>query len=314
MRCRPVGPSAYARQLPRPDSRQSLLHRFPQLFRSVAAKWLDGALCYSSQVDLAVRATQRTAFLALCQGVRTIRELGLYESGQLLAHGLHWRSRLEVGGKPQHIGFNTENPRLMPGKIDVKKQYKALFAPRRVPHVVEVPTFRFLTVDGQVAPESQAFQDAIGALYSILYTMKFMLKEVHRIDFVVPLLEVLWWSDDPSAFNQNRRDEWKWTAMLMQLEHITEADLEAAVAALDKKGKATPAHEKIRTASLEEGRAVQVMYVGPCDSMGATIQTMRRFAESRGLKLVGKHHDIYLSDPRRTAPEKLKTVLRHPVA
>ena len=102
--------------------------------------------------------------------------------------------------------------------------------------------------------------------------------------------------------------------MLMQLEHITEADLEAVVAALDKKGKATPAHEKIRTASLEEGRAVQVMYVGPCDSMGATIQTMRAFAESRGLKLVGKHHDIYLSDPRRTAPEKLKTVLRHPVA
>ncbi len=201
----------------------------------------------------------------------------------------------------------------MPGKIDIKKQYKALFAPTRVPHLVEVPTFRYLLVDGQGVPESEAFQGAIGVLYSTVYSMKFMLKAEDRMDFVMPPLETLWWSDDPAAFEENRLDEWKWSAMLMQLEHVTEADIAATLAALEKKGKATPMHEEIRTASLEEGREVQVLYVGPYCGMGLTVKSMHAFAESEGLELVGKHHQIYLSDPRRTAPERLRTVLRQPV-
>ena len=201
----------------------------------------------------------------------------------------------------------------MAAKIDIKKQYKHLFASKREAHLVEVPKFRYLMIDGKGSPDGAAFQDAIGALYSTAYTTKFRLKAVGRADFVVPPLEALWWADDESAFDENRRDKWQWTLMLIQPEHVTEEDIADALAALDKKGKATASHRNMRTEPLEEGQAVQCLYVGPYDSMGGAISTMQAFAESNGLELAGKHHDVYLSDPRRTAPERLKTVLRRPV-
>ena len=201
----------------------------------------------------------------------------------------------------------------MAAKIDIKKQYKHLFASKREPHLVEVPRCRYLMIDGKGSPDGTAFQDAIGALYSTAYTTKFRLKAAGRADFVVPPLEALWWADDESAFDENRRDEWQWTLMLIQPEHLSEEDIADALAALDKKGKTTASHRNIRTEPLEEGQAVQCLYVGPYDSMGGAISTMQAFAESNGLELAGKHHDVYLSDPRRTAPEKLKTVLRRPV-
>ncbi len=101
--------------------------------------------------------------------------------------------------------------------------------------------------------------------------------------------------------------------MLIQPDHVSEEDIADALGALDKKGKSTAVHRSMRTELLAEGRAVQCLYVGPYDSMGESIATMQAFAESNGLELAGKHHDVYLSDPRRTVPEKLKTVLRRPV-
>lgn len=201
----------------------------------------------------------------------------------------------------------------MAGKIDIKKQHKQLFAPKREPHLVEVPKFRYLMIDGNGSPDAAAFQDAIGALYSTAYTAKFRLKADGRADFVVPPLETLWWADDESAFDENRRHEWLWTLMLIQPDHVSREDIADALGELDKKEKSTAAHRNIRTELLEEGQAVQCLYVGPYDSMGGAISTMQAFAESNGLELAGKHHDVYLSDPRRTAPEKLKTVLRRPV-
>ncbi len=201
----------------------------------------------------------------------------------------------------------------MAGKIDIKKQYKHLFAPKREPHLVEVPRFQYLMIDGEGSPQGAAFQDAIAALYSTAYGTKFRLKAAGRADFVVPPLEALWWADDESAFEENRRDEWHWTLMLIQPNHVSEEDIADALGELGKKGKTTAAHRNMRTEQLEEGRAVQCVYVGPYDSMGGAISAMQAFAAANGLKLAGKHHDVYLSDPRRTAPEKLKTVLRRPV-
>ncbi len=201
----------------------------------------------------------------------------------------------------------------MAGKIDIKKQYRQLFAPKREAHLVEVPQFRYLMIDGEGSPQGEAFQDAIGALYSTAYTTKFRLKAAGRADFVVPPLEALWWADDESAFDENRRDEWQWTLMLIQPDHVSEEDIADALGELDKKGKITTAHRNMRTEQLEERRAVQCLHIGPYDSMGGAISTMQSFAESNGLELAGKHHDVYLSDPRRTVPGKLKTVLRRPV-
>ena len=201
----------------------------------------------------------------------------------------------------------------MAGKIDVKKQYKHLFAPKREPHLVEVPRFRYWMIDGKGSPDGAAFQDAISALYSVAYTTKFRLKAGGRADFVVPPLEAIWWADDESAFDENRADEWEWTLMLIQPDHVSEEDIADALGVLDKKGKITAAHRKMRTEQLEEGQSVQCLYVGPYNSMEGAISAMQAFAESNGLQLAGKHHDVYLSDPRRTAPEKLRTVLRRPV-
>lgn len=201
----------------------------------------------------------------------------------------------------------------MAAKIDIKKQHKHLFASKREPHLVEVPQLRYLMIDGKGSPDGAAFQDAIGALYSTAYTAKSRLKTAGRADFVVPPLEALWWADDEYAFDENRRDEWQWTLMLIQPDHVSEEDIADALSALEKKRKATAAHGIIKTELLDEGQAVQCLHVGPYDSMGGAISTMQAFAESNGLELAGKHHDVYLSDPRRTAaPEKLKTVLRRP--
>lgn len=201
----------------------------------------------------------------------------------------------------------------MAAKIDIKKQYPHLFAPKREPHLVEVPKLRYLMIDGNGSPDGAAFQDAISALYSTAYGTKFRLKAAGRDDFVVPPLEALWWADDPSAFDKNRRAEWQWTLMLVRPDHISDDDLEDTLDELDTKGKTIAAHRSMRTEPLEEGRAVQCLYIGPYDSMEGAVSTMHAFAESNGFELAGKHHDVYLSDPRRTAPEKLKTVLRRPV-
>ena len=201
----------------------------------------------------------------------------------------------------------------MAQKVDLKKSYKALFSAGLTPRFVDVPRLSYFMIDGQGPPAGEAFQTAIQALYSTAYTIKFTLKAAGRTDFVTPPLEALWWSADPRAFEENRRDVWRWTLMLMLPEHVGDADLQAALGALGRRGKRVPAHDELRLATLDEGRAVQALYVGPYDDMGPAVDQLRAFADSHGYRQVGRHHDIYLSDPNRTAPEKLKTILRRPV-
>ncbi len=202
----------------------------------------------------------------------------------------------------------------MNSKIDFKKRYKSLFAPKGVPQLVDVPRFLYLTISGKGAPEGEAFQNAVNALYSTAYSLKFLLKKAGRMDFVVPPLEALWWSADSCAFEQNRRDEWEWTLMIMQPDEVTQPDVNCAIESLLKRGKGTLSHALAGLESLHEGPCVQVLHVGPYGAQGPTIEALHEFAASQGMAAAGKHHEIYLSDPRRTAPERLKTVLRQPVA
>ena len=125
-------------------------------------------------------------------------------------------------------------------KIDLKKTHKDLFSAHRTPRLVDVPPLPYFTIDGQGPPESETFQEAIQALYSTAYTIKFAVKKAGRTDFAVAPLEALWWTDDPESFDQDRRDAWCWTVMVMQPGHVEDSDLQAALGELRRKGKANP--------------------------------------------------------------------------
>jgi hypothetical protein len=199
-------------------------------------------------------------------------------------------------------------------KIDLKKQLKYLYQPSgSAVTAVEVPLLAYLMVDGMGDPNhSQAFQKAIEALYALSYTLKFAIKKgPQAIDYGVMPLEGLWWADDPAAFVLSNKAAWKWTVMIMQPEFITPQDMEAAREAVRKKNPA--ALERVRFEALEEGPSAQILYTGPFADEGPAIQRIHDFIRAAGKQLHGKHHEIYLSDMRRTAPEKLKTVLRQPM-
>ena len=202
-------------------------------------------------------------------------------------------------------------------KIDFKKRDKALYAPSaRDCAFVDVPEMSFLMIDGAGDPNAgAAYAEAVEALFSVAYTAKFMVKKraENPVDYGVLPLEGLWWADDPSAFTAGRRDEWLWTMIIRQPDLLGEADIAAAIEAAGKK-KDLPALGKLRFERFAESRAAQVMHLGPFTEEGPTIERLHAFIEASGSRFAGKHHEIYLSDIRRAAPEKWKTVLRQPVA
>lgn len=202
----------------------------------------------------------------------------------------------------------------MADKIDFKKSHRPLFSTARTPTVVDVPELRYLTIEGQGPPEGKGFQSGISNLYWIAYSIKFKLKKANRLDFVMPPLEALWWADDPTALKENRREEWRWTAMLLQPSEIIEDDLSEVIQLLKKKRQAVPAHDSIAFSTLSEGRCVQVLHAGPYEEVAPTIHSLHAFAESSGFRLAGKHHEVYLTDPRGNRLEEPKTIVRQPVA
>jgi hypothetical protein len=199
-------------------------------------------------------------------------------------------------------------------KIDLKKTLKPLYtASAQAAALVTVPPLKYLMFNGFGDPDaSPDFQAGVEALYSASYTLKFRLKQEQALDYVVPPLEGLWWML-LADFDLYRRDDWRWTLMLPQPEEVTRELLGQGVAAASKK-KALPALEKLRLEIYDEGRAAQILHVGPYREEVATIDRLHAFIKERGFHLCGKHHEIYLSDPQRTAPEKLKTILRQPIS
>lgn len=204
-------------------------------------------------------------------------------------------------------------------KIDLKKELKYLYSPSaKKVEIVDVPCFKFIMIDGKIEPgktpeTSREFQDAIDALYGVSYTIKFMskLREMNPIYYTVMALEGLWWTDSV-YFDINKKDEWKWTMMIMQPDHITGGMYEEALQQLKAK-KDKPAISGIRFESFHEGISMQIMHIGPYSEEPRNIKKMMAFAQENGYTPCGKHHEIYLGDPRRARPERLKTILRHPV-
>jgi hypothetical protein len=204
-------------------------------------------------------------------------------------------------------------------KIDLKKQLKHLYVPpAKAVELVDVPAFKFAMIDGMVSAgkavnEAPDFDEALTALYGISFTLKFMskLRKENPIDYTVMALEGLWWvkGDD---FDFTRKEDWYFTAMMLQPDHISETMFQEALTQLTKK-RPSPALAKLRFATFEEGLSVQVMHIGPYSEEPATIERMKAFMQANHLERNGKHHEIYLGDPRRAKPEKLKTVLRQPV-
>ncbi len=201
-------------------------------------------------------------------------------------------------------------------KKDYKKELKHLYAASaKKVEIVEVPAMNFLMADGQGDPNTvKAFGDAVEALFSLSYTLKFMIKNGKGgVHYGVLPLEALWWADDHSAFTKGRKDEWKWTAMIMQPEFVTKGMVAEAAEAVRKR-KELPALPLVRFERFKEGTSAQIMHIGPFSEEGPTIEKVHAFIEEQGCSRSGKHHEIYLSDIRRAAPEKWKTIVRHPMS
>jgi hypothetical protein len=200
-------------------------------------------------------------------------------------------------------------------KIDHKKVLKDFYRPSsRKPSEVDVPEMNFLMIDGKGDPNTaQEYQDALETLYATSYTLKFKLKKAKITDFTVMPLEGLWWVEGSEGFDFDVKVNWCWTSMIMQPQPVTRNEVLEAIAETKEK-KDPPALQKIRFESFREGYSVQIMHIGPFSEEQPTIDKLHSYAEEQGFKLRGRHHEIYLSDPRRTAPEKLKTVIRQPVA
>ena len=202
-------------------------------------------------------------------------------------------------------------------KTDFKKEMRNLYKPTAKEFtVVEVPRMQFLMVDGHGDPNTaQEYKDAIEALYAVAYRIKFASKRELDRDYVVPPLEGLWWAEDMDAFTTSRdKSAWDWTMMIMQPEWITGEMVAGAIGHVDS-AKNLQALPNLRLEEYQEGLSVQILHIGSYDDEGPVLHRMhRQFIPQNNFRLAGKHHEIYLSDARRVAPEKLRTVLRQPVA
>jgi hypothetical protein len=209
-------------------------------------------------------------------------------------------------------------------KLDLKKQLRDLYRPSaRECALVQVPEMQFVMIDGRVEPglmpgESPGFTAAVGALYGASYTLKFMSKKraENPIDYTVMALEGLWTTPGGGA-DYATSDQWRWTLMIMQPDHITADMFAEAVRQLRgryaKEGKDPQPLDQLRMERFEEGLSVQVMHIGPYADEPATLARMQECAAKKGYRFSGRHHEIYLGDPRTAKPENLKTVLRHQV-
>jgi len=210
-------------------------------------------------------------------------------------------------------------------KLDLRKELKHLYSPSaKQVEIVVVPSFKFLMLDGRIEPgrapeDSPSFRAAFGALYGMSFTLKFMskLNKAKPIDYKLMALEGLWWTKS-REFRVDRKDDLRWTMMILQPNHITKAMVTEAMQQMKAKEKAknrepNPALDLLRFEDFKEGTCMQIMHVGPYSEEPRTVERMMAFAGEHGYVRRGKHHEIYLGDPRKSKPERLRTILRQPV-
>jgi hypothetical protein len=192
-----------------------------------------------------------------------------------------------------------------------------LYEASRLPELVTVPELTFVMIDGHGDPNTSAeYRDAIQALYGLSYTLKFSLKKELGLNYRVGPLEGLWWADDMAEFAIGRKADWRWRAMIVQPDVVTPDRFARARAEVQRK-KGLEALDRARLERFDEGLAGQVLYIGPYSDEGPTIERLHRFIHESGYSFDGrreKHHELYLGDPRRSAPERLRTIIRQPVA
>jgi hypothetical protein len=198
-------------------------------------------------------------------------------------------------------------------KLNLKKDLIGFYSAKTEPAIVNVPSGSFLTIDGKGEPGGEAYQTALEALFTAAYTLKFQEKAKGR-DFTVMMLEGLWWLDNPVAsFEKVPREEWRWKSMVRQPDFVTdEMVIEAKAMALKRK-RGGPRFDDVVLDKFYEGVSAQVMHRGPYSLVRESIERLERFIEENGYRRRGLYHEIYLNDPRRATPEKIKTIIRHPV-
>jgi hypothetical protein len=202
----------------------------------------------------------------------------------------------------------------MTAKIDPKRQLKQLYSARQAPELVDVPELSFLMIDGHGDPNrSPRYQAAVEALYAVSYTLKFAIKRGGGPDYTVAPLEGLWWTEDMANFSVQAKSDWDWTMMIMQPAEATPELIEETTREVAQ-SKQLPAAAELRLRRYAEGASAQILHLGPYADEGPTIARLHAFIQEHGYQMRGKHHEIYLRDPRRTAPERLKTIIRQPVS
>ncbi|RGE19602.1 GyrI-like domain-containing protein [Leucobacter sp. wl10] len=204
----------------------------------------------------------------------------------------------------------------MTDKIDFKKSLDSYQAPRGQFRIVDVPDMQYLMIDGHGDPNTApAYTEALSALYPVAYKLKFISKRELERDYVVPPLEGLWWAEDMDAFTAARdKSRWDWTMMLMVPDWLDRDSFQSAVEQAGAKNK--PARlDGVRLETLSEGRCVQTLHYGSFDDEGPVLKRMHdEFIPENGLRVDGKHHEVYFSDFRKVTPDKLRTILRQPVS
>ena len=205
--------------------------------------------------------------------------------------------------------------------FDFKKEQKEYYAPKNKPEIVTIPSMNYIAVRGKGNPndENGEYQTAISVLYSVAYTLKMSYKTDYKIDgffeYVVPPLEGFWWQDNVDGVDYQNKDSFNWISVIRLPDFVTQDDFEWAVKTAEKKKKIDCSKAEFFT--INEGLCVQIMHIGPFDSEPVSVAVMDKYLEENGYKnditADRIHHEIYLSDARKTAPEKLKTVIRHPI-
>ena len=201
--------------------------------------------------------------------------------------------------------------------FDFKKEYKEFYMPKNRPQIVNVPTANFIAVRGKGNPneEGGAYQQAVGVLYAVAYTLKMSYKTDYKIqgffEYVVPPLEGFWWQDDVKGVDYSRKDKFNWISVIRLPDFITKENFEWAVETAEKKKKLDCSSAEFLT--IEEGLCVQIMHYGPFDNEPVTVALMDDFLAENGLNDIRLHHEIYMSDARKVDSDKWKTVIRHPI-
>ena len=202
---------------------------------------------------------------------------------------------------------------MAPAKLDLLKQHKAEYVAPKKPVLLKVGPAKYLAVEGKGAPADTAFQAAVGALYAVAFTIKMTRKAAGKGDYKIAWLEGLWWGPNLRApFAVASPKDWRWKVLIRTPTFVSARDLAAAQKSLLAKGKVAEV-AKVKLATLREGKCIQLLHVGSYASEVASLEAMHDFADARGLRFRGVHHEIYLSDPRRVPANKLRTILRHSV-